>query len=95
MESVNSLAMHVTGCQFPHTAVRSINGSIMSGQWEPINRDTVLLDYGFLLGIDANRVKSELRDRLINYQRECYQELAAAETQITVSVVYKLATYLP
>jgi hypothetical protein len=38
------------------------------------------LDYinGFLFGINANRVKSELRDRLITYQRECYQVLAAA-----------------
>ncbi len=33
---------------------------------------------GFLFGINANRVKSELRDRLITYQRECYQVLAAA-----------------
>lgn len=38
------------------------------------------LDYinGFLFGINANRVKAELRDRLITYQRECYQVLAAA-----------------
>lgn len=38
------------------------------------------LDYinGFLFGINANRVKPELRDRLITYQRECYQVLAAA-----------------
>lgn len=33
---------------------------------------------GFLFGINANRVKPELRDRLITYQRECYQVLAAA-----------------
>jgi hypothetical protein len=38
------------------------------------------LDYinGFLFGINANRVKPELRDRVITYQRECYQVLAAA-----------------
>lgn len=38
------------------------------------------LDYinGFLFGINANRVKPELRDRLITYQRECYQVLSAA-----------------
>ncbi|MBP8000044.1 MAG: phage antirepressor N-terminal domain-containing protein [Chloroflexi bacterium] len=38
------------------------------------------LDYinGFLFGINANRVKPELRERLITYQRECYQVLAAA-----------------
>jgi hypothetical protein len=33
---------------------------------------------GFLFGINANRVKPELRDRIITYQRECYQVLAAA-----------------
>ncbi len=38
------------------------------------------LDYinGFLFGINASRVKAELRNRLITYQRECYQVLAAA-----------------
>ena len=38
------------------------------------------MDYinGFLFGINANRVKPELRDRLITYQRECYQVLSAA-----------------
>lgn len=38
------------------------------------------LDYisGFLFGIDANRVKPELRERLIRYQRECYKVLAEA-----------------
>jgi hypothetical protein len=38
------------------------------------------LDYinGFLFGINANRVKPDLRDRIIAYQRECYQVLAAA-----------------
>jgi hypothetical protein len=38
------------------------------------------LDYinRFLFGINANRVKPELCDRVIPYQRECYQVLAAA-----------------
>ena len=38
------------------------------------------LDYisGFLFGIDANRVKPALKDRLIRYQRECYKVLADA-----------------
>jgi hypothetical protein len=38
------------------------------------------LDYirGFLFGINANRVKRELRDRVILYQRECYHVLAEA-----------------
>lgn len=33
---------------------------------------------GFLFGINATRVKEELRDRVIKYQRECYKALAEA-----------------
>lgn len=38
------------------------------------------LDYlsGFLFGISASRVKEEIRDRLVRYQRECYNVLAEA-----------------
>jgi ferritin-like metal-binding protein YciE len=38
------------------------------------------LDYisGFLFGLNADRVKSELRERVILYQRECYKALAEA-----------------
>lgn len=38
------------------------------------------LDYvnGWLFSINANRVKAEIRERLIRYQRECYQILARA-----------------
>jgi hypothetical protein len=38
------------------------------------------LDYlnGYLFGINANRVRPEIRERLIRYQRECYQVLATA-----------------
>ncbi len=38
------------------------------------------LDYlnGWLFGINANRVKKEIRERLITYQRECYRVLADA-----------------
>jgi hypothetical protein len=38
------------------------------------------LDYlnGWLFGINANRVKEEIRERLIRYQRECYQVLHEA-----------------
>lgn len=38
------------------------------------------LDYlnGWLFGINANRVKAEIRERLIRYQRECYQVLHEA-----------------
>ena len=33
---------------------------------------------GFLFGVNASRVKSEIRERLITYQRECYDVLAEA-----------------
>src|SRR5690606_26043528 len=33
---------------------------------------------GFLFGINATRVKEEIRDKLIQYQRECYLVLADA-----------------
>lgn len=33
---------------------------------------------GWLFGINANRVKPELRDRIIRYQRECYEVLSDA-----------------
>lgn len=38
------------------------------------------LDYisGFLFGINPDRVKPELRERVIRYQRECYKVLAEA-----------------
>jgi len=38
------------------------------------------LDYlnGWLFGINANRVKSDIRERLIRYQRDCYRILAEA-----------------
>ncbi|MBK8989830.1 MAG: ORF6C domain-containing protein [Chloroflexi bacterium] len=50
--------------------------------YRTINREVLSLplDYisGFLFGIDASRVKPELRERLIRYQRECYKVLAEA-----------------
>lgn len=33
---------------------------------------------GWLFGINALRVKEEVRDRLVRYQKECYQKLAEA-----------------
>jgi len=33
---------------------------------------------GYLFGINANRVRSDIRERIIRYQRECYQVLATA-----------------
>ena len=46
------------------------------------------LDYisGFLFGINADRVKPEVRDRLIRYQRECYRVLAEAFTEGRLTV---------
>ena len=40
---------------------------------------------GWLFGINASRVKPELRDKIIRYQRECYEVLAQAfkEGQLT------------
>ncbi|MCB0020126.1 MAG: hypothetical protein KDE09_20185 [Anaerolineales bacterium] len=40
------------------------------------------IDYlnGWLFGINANRVKESVKDRLLRYQRECYQVLAQAFT---------------
>lgn len=40
---------------------------------------TLPLDYlnGWLFGIDTNRVKPEIRDLLIDYQRECFTVLSA------------------
>lgn len=40
---------------------------------------TLPLDYlnGWLFGVDARRVREEIRDRLIDYQRECFAALAA------------------
>ncbi|MDX1416657.1 MAG: phage antirepressor N-terminal domain-containing protein [Candidatus Promineifilaceae bacterium] len=41
------------------------------------------LDYlsGFLFGVNANRVKPEIRERVIRYQKECYKVLAEAFTE--------------
>jgi hypothetical protein len=50
------------------------------------------LDYvsGWLFGISANRVKEEVRERLIRYQRECHRVLAAAfrEGQLTADPTF-------
>lgn len=40
---------------------------------------------GWLFGVNASRVKSEIRQRLIRYQRDCYRILAAAFQQTAVS----------
>ncbi len=51
----------------------------------PGGKQTMLclpLDYisGFLFGLNARRVKPELKERVIRYQRECYKTLAEAFT---------------
>lgn len=40
---------------------------------------------GWLFGVNASRVKEEVRARLIRYQRDCYRILAAAFQQTAVS----------
>lgn len=50
------------------------------------------LDYlsGWLFGINANRVKDEIRERLIRYQRECYKVLGEAfqEGRLTADTTF-------
>ena len=41
---------------------------------------------GFLFGINASRVKEEVREQLIRYQRECYRVLADAFLQQETAV---------
>lgn len=45
---------------------------------------------GWLFGLNANRVKPELRDRIIRYQRECYDVLfeAFAEGRLTADLSF-------
>lgn len=71
----------------------SVNITV-ADEYRTITREVVSLplDYisGFLFGINANRVKEELRDRLIRYQRECYKVLAEAfsEGRLTSDPAY-------
>lgn len=56
---------------------------ITTSQGQPAQRRSMLclpLDFisGFLFGISAQRVKPEIKERLIRYQKECYQVLAEA-----------------
>ena len=46
---------------------------------------------GWLFGINVNRVKPELRDRIIRYQRECYDVLAEAfvEGRLTADPLFE------
>lgn len=51
-----------------------------TGGGGPQTTNCLPLDYlnGWLFGINANRVKPEIKDRLIRYQEECYRVLAEA-----------------
>lgn len=57
--------------------IRDVQVSTAGG---PQAMPSLPLDYlnGWLFGINANRVKEEIRDRVIRYQEECYQVLADA-----------------
>lgn len=52
----------------------------VSGGGGPQPTNCLPLDYlnGWLFGIDASRVKPEVRERLVRYQEECYKVLANA-----------------
>jgi hypothetical protein len=52
----------------------------LTGGGGPQPTNCLPLDYlnGWLFGIDASRVKPEVRERLIRYQEECYKVLANA-----------------
>lgn len=58
---------------------------------------TLPLDYlnGWLFGIDTNRVKPEIRELLIDYQRECFAALAAYWQQGIASNPRARATTIP
>jgi len=65
----------------PVLSEESLSVSVMDTQGKQRREMTCLpLDYvgGFLFGINADRVKPELRERVIRYQRECYRVLAEA-----------------
>lgn len=63
-------------------SVRVTRTDINPHKTQPHNSEMVCLplEYlnGWLFGITATRVKEEIRDRLIRYQRECYRVLADA-----------------
>ncbi len=52
----------------------------ITGTGQQVESLCLPLDYlgGFLFGINASRVKPEIKERLIRYQRECFKVLAEA-----------------
>ena len=63
-------------------SVRVTRTDIDPDSRQPHTSEMICLPLGFvngwLFGISANRVKKEIRDRLIRYQRECYNVLYEA-----------------
>jgi hypothetical protein len=63
-------------------SVRVTRTDIEKGSRRPHSSEMLCLPLtylnGWLFGINANRVKAEVREQLIRYQRECYQVLAEA-----------------
>lgn len=63
-------------------SVRVTRTDIEPSSRRPLQSDVscLPLEYlnGWMFGINANRVKAELRDRIIRYQRECYKVLHEA-----------------
>lgn len=49
---------------------------------------------GWLFGVNANRVKPEVREKVITYQRECYQALARHFTAVSASSTHSASSAL-
>lgn len=68
----------------------SVDVTSTQGAGPPQRREMVCLplDYinGFLFGINADRVRADLKDKVIRYQRECYRVLADAFLSPTTAV---------
>jgi hypothetical protein len=75
-------------------AASTIRVTRMEGDRE-VARELVCLPLkyinGWLFGINANRVKEELKEKIVQYQRECYEVLARAFQPPTVSPTGSLA----
>lgn len=67
-EATNSVV--VTTTEFDPSSNRPRAGAMVCLPLKYLN--------GWLFGVNANRVKDDLRERLIRYQRECYDALAQA-----------------
>jgi hypothetical protein len=65
-----------------------------SGRGNP-NMSALPLDYlnGWLFGINASRVSAEIRERLIQYQEECYRVLAEVFQQNRVTAAPTIAGF--